>query len=94
MLSWVGLVGGSRNRVLNLSPVSVRPDRQRTGVGTRIVTSVLALAEERSEPVVIVEGIPAYYPRFNFERARRLGFEPPHPDVPDAAFMVKRLSAF
>ena len=94
MLSWVGLIGGSRGRVLNLSPVSVRRNRQQRGVGMRMVTSVLELADDRNEPVVMVEGIPAYYPRFGFERASILGFEPPHVHVPDDAFMAKRLRAY
>ena len=34
MLSWVGVEGGSRTRILSLTPMSVRPDRQRIGVGT------------------------------------------------------------
>jgi putative acetyltransferase len=40
---------------------------------------------------VLVEGIPAYYPRFGFEPAGPLGFEKPSPRIPDEAFMVKRL---
>jgi hypothetical protein len=36
MLSWVGVEGGSRTRILNLTPMSVRPDRQRIGVGARL----------------------------------------------------------
>src|SRR4029079_3867306 len=37
MLSWVGVEGGSRPRILNLTPMSVRPDRQRVGVGSRLI---------------------------------------------------------
>ena len=37
MLSWVGVEGGSRRRILNLTPMSVRPDRQRIGVGARLI---------------------------------------------------------
>jgi putative acetyltransferase len=94
MVSWVPLEGSARERILNLTPLAVRPDRQRTGVGTRLVASVLALADEAGEPAVVVEGVPAYYPRFGFERASALGFRPPHDGIPDAAFMVKRLAAW
>jgi putative acetyltransferase len=94
MLSWVGIACALRERVLNLTPMSVRKDKQRRGVGTRLVLEALTRAESLSEPIVIVEGIPEYYPRFGFERASPLGFEPPHADVPDAAFMVKRLRLF
>jgi len=94
MLSWVGVEGASRPRILNLTPMSVRPDRQRIGVGTRLIRDALARVEQAGEPAVMVEGIPAYYPRFGFERASALGFSSPHPKIPDDAFMVKRLPGY
>ena len=94
MLSWVGVEGGSRTRILNLTPMSVRPDRQRMGVGARLIRDALGRAEEAGEPAVMVEGIPAYYPRFGFEQASALGFISPHPKIPDDAFMVKRLPGY
>jgi putative acetyltransferase len=74
--------------------MSVRPDRQRVGVGTRLIWDALGRAEHAGEPAVVVEGIPAYYPRFGFERASALGFTPPDPTIPDEAFMVKRLPGY
>ncbi len=74
MLSWVDVEGGSRERILNLTPMSVRPDRQRIGVGTRLIWDALDRAEQAGEPAVMVEGIDVYYPRFGFERASALGF--------------------
>ena len=94
MLSWVGVEGGSRPKILNLTPMSVRPDRQRIGVGSRLIRDALGRAEEAGEPVVMVEGIAAYYPRFGFERASALGFSSPHPKIPDEAFMVRRLPGY
>ena len=79
MLSWVDVEGGSRTKILNLTPMSVRPDRQRIGVGAQLIRDALGRAEEAGEPAVMVEGIPAYYPRFGFERASALGFISPHP---------------
>ena len=93
MLSWVGVEGGSRSRILNLTPMSVRPDRQRLGVGSRLIRDALGRAEAAGEPAVMVQGIPAYYPRFGFERASALGFVAPYPMLDDA-FMVKRLPGY
>ncbi len=94
MLSWVGVEGGSRPRILNLTPMAVRPDRQRMGVGTRLIRDALGRAEDAGEPAVIVEGIAGYYPRFGFERASALGFVAAHQKIPDEAFMVKRLPGY
>ena len=94
MLSWVGLESTLRQRILNLTPMSVRPDRQRSGVGSLLIRDLLGRAEAAAEPAVMVEGIPAYYPRFGFERATALGFIAPHPKIPDDAFMVKRLAGY
>ena len=94
MLSFVPIDGGSRPELLVLTPMSVRPDRQRIGVGSRLIRDLLGRAEAGGEPAVLVEGIPAYYPRFGFERASPLGFVAPHPSILDDAFMVKRLPGF
>jgi len=94
MLSWVGVEGGSRTSILNLTPMSVRPDRRRIGVGSRLIRAALSRAEAAGEPAVMVEGIAAYYPRFGFERASAFGFIAPHPKIPDDAFMVKRLPGY
>jgi putative acetyltransferase len=94
MLSWIPLEDAARDRILNLTPLAVRPDRQREGVGALLVSSALAIAEEAGAPAVLVEGVPGYYPRFGFERAISLGVRPPHDRIPDAAFMVKRLAAW
>jgi putative acetyltransferase len=94
MLSWVGVEGGSRPRILNLTPMSVRPDRQRIGVGTGLIRDALGRVEAAGEPAVMVEGLAAYYPRFGFERATALGFISPHPKIPDDAFMIKRLPGY
>ena len=81
-------------RVLILSPLAVSPDVHRGGIGKVLVEAGVAAAEARREPLIIVEGIPAYYPRFGFERARGLGIEPPNEHIPDAAWMVRRLSTY
>src|SRR5690348_6996722 len=84
MLSWVGVEGGSRTRILNLTPMSVRPDRQRAGVGTQLILDALGRAEAAGEPAVMVQGHPEYYPRFGFERASALGFIAPYPMLDEA----------
>ena len=79
--------------VLQLGPLSVHPDRQRQGIGSALTEAALAEAERQSEPLVLLVGHPAYYRRFGFEQARKLGIEPPIA-VADEAWLVKRLAAY
>ncbi len=93
MLSYVGLEGQDR-RLLILTPMAVRPDRQRKGIGAVVVRTALEAADGRSEPLVLCEGVPAYYPRFGFESATALGLERPDERIPDDAWMAVRLRAY
>jgi putative acetyltransferase len=91
MLSYVPV--GAR-RVLILTPMAVRPDRQRAGIGKAVVRAAIAAADARREPVVLVEGVPSYYPQFGFRSATELGFEKPHPGIPEQAWLALPLSAY
>jgi putative acetyltransferase len=94
MLSYVGLDGGPVDRLLTLTPVAVRPDRQRRGIGTAVVRAAVTAADERGEPLVLVEGIPAYYPRFGFVSATALGLERPDERIPDGAWLGLPLCSY
>jgi putative acetyltransferase len=52
-----------------LAPMAVRPDRQRQGIGSRLVQDGLAELRSRSCEAVIVLGHPGFYPRFGFSAA-------------------------
>lgn len=93
MLSKV-LLAGPDIEVLTLTPMSVRPDRQRQGVGRALVEAVLDVADARGEPLVLCEGVPSYYPQFGFRSATELGLERPDPRIPDEAWMVRPLNAY
>ena len=90
MLSYVP--AGGRN-VLTLTPMAVRPDRQRTGVGKQVVRAAIAAAEHRGEEVLLVEGVPSYYPQFGFRSASELGFGRPDPRILERAWMALPLGA-
>jgi putative acetyltransferase len=77
--------------VLTLSPLGVLPGFQRKGAGSLLVRHSLEILSTRAEPLVFLEGVPGFYPRFGFERASSRGFQPPSVRIPDDAFMVKLL---
>ncbi|MEH0936863.1 GNAT family N-acetyltransferase [Micromonospora psammae] len=60
-----------------LGPVAVAPHRQRVGHGTAAVQAVLDAATELGERLVVVLGDPAYYRRFGFAPADRMGLTSP-----------------
>ncbi|WP_066375098.1 GNAT family N-acetyltransferase [Herbidospora mongoliensis] len=62
---------------LGLGPLSVRPDRQRQGVGLALMHAMLGAADALGEPVVVLLGNPAYYFRYGFRTAAGLGIISP-----------------
>ena len=73
-----------------LSPLAVRPARQRRGVGAALVHAGLQIMAERSVPVVFLEGDPGYYARFGFRPGAEQGFRRPSLRIPAAAFQAFR----
>jgi putative acetyltransferase len=87
--------GDTTHRILVLSPMAVDPSRQRTGVGQALIRAVTARADELGEPLVVLEGVPAYYPRVGFVVASTLGIEIALPDwAPPEAAQALPLSAW
>ena len=80
--------------VLVLSPLSVRPDLQRRGVGRTLVAQSFGALSGRPEPVVFLEGDPAYYAGSGFVAAGSWGFIRPSVRIPEAAFQARLLPAY
>jgi putative acetyltransferase len=74
-----GWLEPSGTPVLGLGPLGIRPDRQRSGVGTVLVHALLAVAEAADERLVALLGSPDYYRRFDFVAAADLGITSPDP---------------
>jgi len=98
MLTLVTLVPDDETKresaLLSMAPVGVLPEVQNQGIGSRLVDVAMRRASKRPEPLVVVLGHPAYYPRFGFRRASDLGLRCGLGDVPDNAYMVRRLPGF
>lgn len=74
---------------LGLAPLSVLPEFQRKGIGSRLITDGLAAAAESSSEFVIALGHPEYYPRFGFAPASDSNVSCELEGVPDEAFMIR-----
>jgi len=63
---------------LGLAPLAVAPDRQRSGIGSRLVRAGLERARSAGWRGVFVLGDPNYYRRFGFDAALASGFDSPY----------------
>ena len=74
----------ARIPVLALAPIAVLPQHEARGIGTALMRAVLAAADTRDEPILVVVGSPAFYRRFGFVPAADHGLHGPYDDVGDA----------
>ena len=75
---------------LALAPVSVLPQYQNKGIGSKLITQSLKIAENLGFKSVIILGHDKYYPRFGFKPASTWGIKAPF-EVPDESFMALEL---
>jgi putative acetyltransferase len=83
----------SGHEVLALAPMAVLPERQRAGLGSRLVEASLRRAADTGYPLVVVLGHAEYYPRFGFVPAAEYGVLAPW-DVPPEVWMVHLLPRY
>lgn len=96
MISYAAIADGEvRRRIAVLAPLAVAPQSQGRGVGSELVGAVTTLADARGEPVVVLEGSPAFYGRLGFEYSVPLGIHITLPSwAPPEASQVLRLSNY
>jgi putative acetyltransferase len=80
--------------VLVLSPVSVAKAFQGRGIGSTLIRHGLGELAARPEPLVFLEGAPAFYRRFGFQPATELGFRRPSLRIPEQGFQVLKLPRY
>jgi putative acetyltransferase len=67
-----------------LGPISVLPQHQRSGVGSKLMLAALQALRELGAAGCMLVGDPEYYRRFGFEAATGLSY----PGVPPEYFMA------
>jgi putative acetyltransferase len=93
MISFVRLREEQMTRsIASLSPLAVAPSVQGRGIGSALVRAVTARADERGEPLVVLEGSPVFYGRLGFEHSVPHGIEITLPSwAPAEAAQILRL---
>lgn len=93
MVSRAKLDGG--RQVAMLSPLAVRPDMQRAGIGSALVRDVCAIADAAGEPLIGLQGSPEYYGRLGFVDSRSVDITMDLPDwAPREAGQVLILAGY
>lgn len=62
---------GEEFPLVSFGPVSVHPELQKQGVGTRLINHSLTVAKAMGYPAVCIYGDPRYYSRFGFRCAEK-----------------------
>ncbi|HYC62648.1 MAG TPA: N-acetyltransferase [Thermoanaerobaculia bacterium] len=78
---------GTRTTILGLAPMAVMPERQKQGIGSKLIEHGLNACRATGTKAVVVLGHPDYYPRFGFVPAAPRGLRSEY-DVPDPVFML------
>ena len=71
-----------QSETLILAPVSVLPEYQSRGIGSKLIMHAHLKAKELGYNSVILVGHPDYYPRFGYKKLSGFGIKVPF-DVPD-----------
>ena len=87
MFTPVSIVERPAARAMGLAPMAVAPELQRGGIGSALVRAGVARCRQDGVELVVVLGHPAFYPRFGFEPASRIGLRSEY-GVPDEVFMA------
>jgi putative acetyltransferase len=85
--AWVEQPDARRRKVAFLTPLAVRPDRQRIGIGSRLMDHAFKELEAHGETLFLVLGHPEYYPRAGFRSTLAQGIASPWTGNP--AFMAR-----
>jgi putative acetyltransferase len=80
--------------VLVLSPLSVAPPEQGSGLGTALLGAAVAEAARLGSPAVFLEGSPDFYARRGFGPGADHGFTAPSTRIPGPAFQVQVLEGW
>jgi putative acetyltransferase len=76
---------------MGLGPLSVLPEFQRRGIGSRLVERGLAMLADRGCPFVCLLGDPAFYARFGFRPATESNIVSEFTGPEDDAFQIVSL---
>ncbi len=81
---------GTKRDTITFGPLSVLPERQRQGIGAALVRRSMEKAREMGFGAILITGVPDYYPKLGFQRAREYHLTLPD-GTADDSFMAYEL---
>ena len=81
---------GTVTATITFGPLSVHPEYHKQGIGSALVRYSMEKATQLGYNAVVITGVPEYYPKLSFKRAREYGLFLTGGYAPDA-FMVYEL---
>lgn len=72
--SYISGDDGRNYEVISLGPISVLPQYQRTGVGSKLISEVKKIAKQSGYRAILLYGNPAFYLQQGFEPAENMVF--------------------
>jgi predicted N-acetyltransferase YhbS len=75
--------------VLTFGPVSVLPEYQNKGIGSKLINHTVQLAKEMDYKAVIIYGDPEYYKRFGFKASKEYGITNKDKKYPAALLVLE-----
>ena len=77
-------------KIIGLAPMAVLPDKQNSGVGSKLVYAGLTKCRALDFAAIVVLGHPKFYPHFGFEPSSNFGIDSEY-NVPAEVFMAMEL---
>jgi putative acetyltransferase len=94
VLAAPGRLDGAPAPVAGVAPVCVAPSHQGRRLGAALMEAVIAEAEHRAWPLLVLLGEPAFYGRFGFEPAGRFGITYAPAGIGSPHFQARRLPGY
>lgn len=85
---------GTIHRVVTLSPISIKPEMQKKGIGSSLIKTAIKKADALGEPLIMLEGDPNFYLRFGFKPGKEFGISIALPHWAPEAAMILPLSKY
>jgi predicted N-acetyltransferase YhbS len=82
---------GNEHTVLTFGPLSVLPEYQNKGIGSKLINHTIEAAKEMGYKAIIIYGDPRYYKRFDFKESKEYNITNVDKKFP-AALLVLELS--